>query len=186
MNEVQIFDFEGFRGVRVIIRDGEPWFVAKDVCDILEIENSRDVVAKQLDDDEKGVAKIYTPGGTQEMNIVNESGLYNLIFRSNKPVARAFRKWVTSVVLPSIRKTGRYVMPKKEHTAADIAEAGRSFFMDCYREGGVGLYFEKKYPDERYDCVRDRRGENTLTRQEKRWLAEAESAEFLVKEGRLE
>jgi prophage antirepressor-like protein len=188
MNEVQIFDFEGFRRVRVIVRDGEPWFVAKDVCDILEIENSRDTLAKMLDNDEADVEKIYvrSENGVEqnrEMNIVNESGLYHLIFRSNKPVARLFRKWVTSVVLPSIRKTGRYIVPKKEHTRAEIEEAGRSFFMDCYREGGMEFYLEKRYSESAADPRN--RGGRKLTRQEKYWLEEAESAEFLAKEGRL-
>ena len=88
--------------------DGEPWFVAKDVCNVLGIVNNKDAI-KALDEDEVG--KIYLTdalGRKQETNIVNESGLYNLIFRSNKPEARAFRKWVTSVLLPVVRKTGKY------------------------------------------------------------------------------
>ena len=100
--------------IRVEMIDGEPWFVAKDVCDILNIQNHRDTISKVLDEDEKGVAKIYTLGGVQEMSTINESGLYNLIFRSNKPDARAFRKWVTSEVLPTIRRTGGYSIPKKD------------------------------------------------------------------------
>ena len=107
MNDIQVFDFED-NAVRVIDRDGEPWFVAADVCRILDIKNSRDAVA-DLDDDEKGVANTDTLGGKQEMRVINESGLYNLIFRSRKPEAKKFRKWVTAEVLPSIRKTGMYV-----------------------------------------------------------------------------
>jgi prophage antirepressor-like protein len=99
--------------IRIEIIDGEPWFVAKDVCDVLEHTNHR-IAIQMLDDDEKGVRKVYTLGGVQEMNVVNESGLYNLIFRSNKPQAKAFRKWVTSEVLPAIRRTGAYCIPKKE------------------------------------------------------------------------
>ncbi len=87
--------------------DGSVWFVAKDVCDALGYENSRKAVAK-LDDDEKGVTKSYTPGGKQEMTIINESGLYHLILRSNKPEAKKFRKWVTGEVLPALRKYGSY------------------------------------------------------------------------------
>lgn len=87
--------------------DGNPWWIAKDVCAILEINNNRKAVSK-LDDDEKDVTKGYTLGGEQEMTIINESGLYALIIRSNKPQARAFRKWVTAEVLPAIRKTGHY------------------------------------------------------------------------------
>lgn len=115
MNEVtkannlpQIFENSQFGRVRVVMRDGEPWFVAKDVCDILDLENGRDSVAKGLQDDEKGVDSIYTLGGNQEMTVISESGLYALVFKSRKENAQVFRKWVTSEVLPAIRKTGRY------------------------------------------------------------------------------
>lgn len=104
----KVFTFnENNKPVRVELVDGEPWFVAKDVCDALTIGNSRDAIGR-LDDDEKGVSVVATPSGEQQMNIVNESGLYNLIFQSRKPEAKKFRKWVTSEVLPQIRKTGRY------------------------------------------------------------------------------
>lgn len=96
--------------VRMQVIDGQPWFVAKDICDILGLENSRKAVAA-LDDDEKGVTTSDTPGGKQQVNIVNESGMYALIFQSRKPAARGFRKWVTSEVLPSIRRYGRYAAP---------------------------------------------------------------------------
>lgn len=91
------------------IRDelGVPWFVARDVCNVLGLENPRTSLAL-LDEDEKGVHSVDTLGGTQAMTVVSESGLYSLIFRSRKPQARAFRKWVTSEVLPAIRRTGRY------------------------------------------------------------------------------
>ena len=115
MNELAVFQFEE-REVRTLEREGETWFVAKDVCDILGLENSRDVLAKMLDDDEAGVENFYvrSENGVMQnraMNIINESGLYNLIFRSNKPEAKAFRKWVTSEVLPAIRKKGFYAVP---------------------------------------------------------------------------
>lgn len=87
--------------------DNEPWFVAKDVCDALGLANSRKATTS-LDDDEKRVSPVVTPSGEQLMTIINESGLYNLIFQSRKPEARAFRKWVTSEVLPAIRRTGQY------------------------------------------------------------------------------
>lgn len=100
--------------IRSKVIGNEPWFVAKDVCNALDITNSRDAIKKMLDDDERGVANFYTPagnyqgGGEQQLNIINESGMYNLIFRSRKPEAKAFRKWVTNEVLPSIRRTGTY------------------------------------------------------------------------------
>lgn len=86
---------------------GVSWFVAKDICDALGLVNSRKATAS-LDNDERGASPVVTPSGVQEMTVVNESGLYGLIFQSRKPEARAFRKWVTNVVLPSIRRTGSY------------------------------------------------------------------------------
>lgn len=85
--------------------DGEPWFVAKDVCAALNISAHRDAIAR-LDDDERGSVVVDTLGGAQSLGAVNESGLYNLIFQSRKPEARAFRRWVTNEVLPAIRRTG--------------------------------------------------------------------------------
>ena len=93
--------------IRVEMIDNEPWFVAKDICEALTIEKYRDAVSR-LDDDERGSVVVDTLGGKQSMTAVNESGLYNLIFQSRKPEAKAFRKWVTAEVLPTIRKTGRY------------------------------------------------------------------------------
>lgn len=106
--------------VRMVVIYGESWWVLKDVCDALGIVNSREA-ADRLDDDEKGVVKSDTLGGAQGLTTINESGLYSLILRSNKPDAKRFRKWITSEVLPSIRKTGRYSVSekaRKESTAA--------------------------------------------------------------------
>lgn len=104
----QIFYYKDCR-VRTVQRDNEPWFVLKDVCDVLGISKYRDT-ASRLDDDERGSARVDTLGGPQEMTIINESGLYSVILRSDKPEARHFRKWITSEVLPSIRKTGGYIV----------------------------------------------------------------------------
>jgi len=94
--------------VRTVIKDDEPWFVAVDVCDILDISNANMAVAR-LDDDEVSQTEVTDSiGRTQNTNIINEMGLYNLILRSDKPQAKPFRKWVTGEVLPSIRKTGGY------------------------------------------------------------------------------
>ena len=105
-NEVEVWNYESseFRTVQI---NGEPWFVLSDVCKVLEL-SSPHKVAERLDGDEKGRNQIPTLGGVQEMAVVNESGLYTVILRSDKPQAKPFRKWVTSVVLPSIRKTGSY------------------------------------------------------------------------------
>ena len=99
--------------VRTVTIDGEPYFVAADVCSCLQLSNNRQAVAT-LDDDEKRVSVVMTPlGGPQSMTVLNESGLYNLIFQSRKPEAKAFRKWVTSEVLPALRKTGEYRLPQR-------------------------------------------------------------------------
>lgn len=106
MNTIQCFSFDD-EPVRVMDREGQPWFVAVDVCRVLGIANSRDAVS-DLDDDEKGVAITDTLGGAQKAQVISESGLYALIFKSRKPNARVFRKWVTAEVLPALRQTGRY------------------------------------------------------------------------------
>lgn len=114
MNELQIFNYNG-NEVRTIQKDGEPWWVLKDVCDVLNIENHKDL-PKRLEDDEVGRFDLPHPQSrnkTLEMLCINESGLYNVILRSDKPEAKPFRKWVTSEVLPSIRKHGAYMTPQK-------------------------------------------------------------------------
>ena len=117
-NEIQVFNYND-REVRTVQKDGEPWFVLKDVCAILGIGNVADVYAR-LDADEKGVGQIDTLGGRQNMNIINESGLYNVILRSDKPEAKPFRKWVTSEVLPSIRKNGGYIAGQESMTPGEL------------------------------------------------------------------
>lgn len=109
MNNLEIFTYNN-QGVRTVIKDGQPWFVAKDVCDILEISNNRDAVSR-LDDDEKGVDFTDTPGGSQQVIIISESGLYSLVLTSNKPEAKQFKRWITHEVIPSIRKSGSYGQP---------------------------------------------------------------------------
>jgi prophage antirepressor-like protein len=106
MEQLKTLNFED-KTVRTINRDGEMWWVLADVCNVLEISDTSNV-AKRLDEDEKGTYQISTLGGNQDMLIISESGLYNVILRSDKPKAKPFRKWVTSEVLPSIRKTGAY------------------------------------------------------------------------------
>ena len=108
MNELAIYNFENY-DIRTMVKNGEPWFVLKDVCNVLGIGNTTDT-ASRLDKDEfDKIEYVDSADKRQEMTVINESGLYTVIIRSNKPVARAFRKWVTSDVLPTIRKTGGYV-----------------------------------------------------------------------------
>lgn len=107
MNEMQIYQDPRFGQMRAFLRDGEPWFVAADVCAALEIKNGRDAMTR-LDEDEKGVASTDTPGGSQKMSIVNEPGLYSLVLGSRKPESKAFKRWITHDVIPSIRRHGLY------------------------------------------------------------------------------
>ena len=113
----QIFSKENLGSVRTISVDNEVWFCIKDVCDILEIKNARDI-PKRLDEDE--VRRFNLRGQAGETNFTNESGLYALILRSNKKEAKPFRKWITSEVIPAIRKTGKYEEKKKPLTQAEL------------------------------------------------------------------
>ena len=105
MNDLTVFQNPDFGQVRTITRDGEPWFVAADVCRALEIDRTQ---IRRLDEDEKGVYSMQTPGGAQKVTIVNEPGLYSLVLGSRKPEAKAFKRWITHEVIPAIRKTGQY------------------------------------------------------------------------------
>ena len=111
MSELKIFNFEE-NEVRTQVIDGEPWFVGKDVTGVLGYSNSRDAISRHVFDDDKGVAFHDTPGGNQSLVIVNESGLYALVFGSKLDSAVKFKRWVTKEVLPAIRKTGSYQIPK--------------------------------------------------------------------------
>lgn len=122
--ETSILQWKDEASVRMQMVDGEPWFAAKDLCELLGLDNSRQAVSR-LDDDEKGVISSDTLGGKQELTFVSESGMYALIFQSRKPQARAFRKWVTGEVLPSLRKYGYYVAPGAQLTDEQREELER-------------------------------------------------------------
>ena len=123
MNEIQTFENDQFGTVRAI-RDenGEPMFVAKDVCAILELKNPRSTLAL-LDEDEKGVHIVDTPGGEQQMTTVTEPGFYKLVMRSRKPEAKAFQRWVTHEVLPALRRDGGYMVARDETPEQTMARA---------------------------------------------------------------
>lgn len=108
MNGLKTFKNTDFGEVRVIEQGGKPCFIGKDVAEILGYSNPRDAISKHVDDEDKGVAKCDTPSGIQSMTIINESGLYSLILSSKLPTAKQFKRWVTSEILPSIRKNGTY------------------------------------------------------------------------------
>lgn len=121
MNELKNFSFEG-RQIRALTIEGEPYFVGKDVAEVLGYSNSRKAIADHVDSEDKGVTKCYTLGGTQQTTIINESGLYSLILSSKLPDAKKFKRWVTSEVLPTIRKHGAYMTDSK--AAAIVTDKG--------------------------------------------------------------
>ena len=120
MNEIQTFTSDQFGQVRAVRSEGgEPMFVAKDVCMALGLGNSRQALSR-LDDDEKGVISTDTPGGEQQMQAVNEAGLYVLVLSSRKPEARAFKRWVTHEVLPALRREGGYMVARADETPEEL------------------------------------------------------------------
>lgn len=120
MNELKIFNSPEFGQVRTVMIGGEPWFVGKDVATILGYERTADAIRAHVDDDDKGVGEIQTPGGKQKIIIINESGLYSLVLSSKLPTAKKFKHWITSEVLPAIRKTGGYIANAETMTDAEI------------------------------------------------------------------
>lgn len=111
MNDLAIFENPEFGHIRGLKIEGEPWFVGKDVAAALGYSDTAQAIRKHIDDEDKGVVESTTPGGKQNITIINESGLYSLMLKSKLPGAKKFKRWVTSEVLPSIRKTGAYSMP---------------------------------------------------------------------------
>ena len=127
MGELQIFNNAEFGSVRSLMVNGEPYFVGRDVAKILGYANPNDALAKRVDEEDKGVAKCDTLGGSQELIIINESGLYSLILSSKLPSAKRFKRWVTSEVLPAIRKHGVFVMDDIVNTTDALIEALQAF-----------------------------------------------------------
>lgn len=126
--EIRIFENEQFGKVRTLLIDGQPWFVGKDVAEALGYTNSRKALIDHVDEEDKGVTKRDTLGGNQKLTIINESGLYCLIIKSKLEGARQFKRWVTSEVLPSIRKYGAYLTEEAlARVAGDTSEAEKLF-----------------------------------------------------------
>lgn len=148
MSELAVFAFNT-SAVRVVLKDGEPWFVAGDVAAVLGYRDAANM-ARNLDEDEKGTQIVSTLGGDQEVSVISESGLYAAVLKSRRPEARSFRKWVTADVLPSIRKTGGYqreaggfaATTRNPSHLADLAVAADRTFR-CYlraaRSAGLRL-----------------------------------------------
>lgn len=112
MNELMIFNNPEFGEIRTVEVNGEPWLVGKDVAQALGYSNTKDAVSRHVDTEDKRGSRFPTPSGQQELTIINESGLYSLVLGSKLPSAKKFKRWVTSEVLPSIRKNGMYLLPK--------------------------------------------------------------------------
>ena len=142
MNELKIFENPEFGKVRTVPIDGEPWLVGKDVARALGYSNTKDALIRHVEDEDKRGSRIPTPSGVQDMTIINESGVYSLIFSSKLPSAKKFKRWVTSEVLPALRKAGSYtiqnevrVIPKREPEVslsglARVAAAARKAVLD--------------------------------------------------------
>lgn len=122
MNDLQIFSSSEFGNIRTITIDNETWFVGKDIAEALGYEKPTDAVRKRVDEEDRGISKMETPSGMQNMTVINESGLYSLILSSKLPNAKKFKRWVTSEVLPAIRKSGHYETPGYAPKATSIGE----------------------------------------------------------------
>lgn len=120
MNDLQIFKSEQFGAIRTMEIDGEPWFVGKDVATALGYSNPQQAVRIHVDEEDKGVNEFSTPGGKQTIPVINESGLYSLVLGSKLPSAKQFKRWVTSEVIPSIRKHGGYLAGQETMTDAEL------------------------------------------------------------------
>lgn len=120
MGDLKIWENPEFGELRTVEMNGEPWMVGKDVATALGYKNPRDAIARHVDAEDKGVVKHDTPSGEQEMVIINESGLYSLVLCSKLPTAKKFKRWVTSEVLPSIRKTGGYIAGQESMSDSEL------------------------------------------------------------------
>ena len=135
---LMLFDNPKFKPVRVKVVDGELWFVAKDLCKNLSIQNTKDAL-NRLDEDEKGVVLIYTPGGTQESLAVTEAGAYALVLGSRKKEGHDFKRWITHDIVPSIRKTGSYSLDKQQQTSVQLQQLQDSFDSLATKLDKIGL-----------------------------------------------
>ena len=134
MNQMEIFKNPEFGAIRAVEIDGEPWLVGKDVALALGYKNPQEAIRNHVDTEDKGVSEILTPGGMQKLPIINESGLYSLVLSSKLPTAKQFRRWVTSEVLPTIRKHGAYITREKLWEIATSPEAMMKLCSDLLAE----------------------------------------------------
>ena len=139
--EIQIFANDQFGEVRTLTKNGEPWFVGKDVADILGYTNTAKAIRDHVDDEDKLTERIVLSGQNREVIIINESGLYSLILSSKLPTARVFKRWVTSEVLPAIRKTGEYATPKVQQKRLGEVNSAARIIRQTLKEAGMAPQF---------------------------------------------
>lgn len=165
MNDIKIFESPEFGSVRTVMIDGEPWMVGKDVAIALGYESPSAAISKKVDVEDRGLSKMETPSGIQEMTVINESGLYSLVLSSKLPTAKKFRRWVTSEVLPSIRKTGGYRIPQTYAEAlralADKAEEAEKLAIE--NKAKDQIIGELKPKADYTDVILSSRGAVTIT-----------------------
>ena len=144
--ELQVFNSTEFGSVRTATVNGEAMFVAKDIATILGYSNPRDAINKHVDDEDKGVAKCDTPGGTQNLVIINESGLYSLILSSKMPNAKKFKRWVTAEVLPAIRKQGKIWLLYQKYSEQGLTSTKTSVYngSDGLSHSSIHTYWTQK------------------------------------------
>lgn len=163
MNELTIFENLEFGAIRTVELDGEPWLVGKDVATALGYKNPQEAIRTHVDDEDKGVSEILTPGGKQSVPIINESGLYSLVLSSKLPTARKFRRWVTSEVLPSIRKTGGYTAKPMTSYQQMMAEKWERDY--ALQEARIYIGMAKRYRGTTYEQVLNAHATKSLSGQ---------------------
>lgn len=153
MNELMLFNNSEFGNIRSMERDGEPWFVGKDVAEALGYSNTRDALDRHVDGEDKAAVGIHDGSQIRNVTIINESGLYSLVLSSKLPTAKKFKRWVTSEVIPAIRKNGYYSLPKDYLSAlralVDAEEQRMALLGENQRQAQVIAEFEpiKQYVD---------------------------------------
>ena len=140
MNELKVFSYES-NEVRTVMIDGQPWWIAKDVCDVLGVDNVSQALDR-IDDDERNTIILNEGIGNPEKAVINESGLYSLVLSSRKPEAKAFKKWITSEVLPTIRKTGEFTTRRKQ--IRDKSKVVRNHFTETLKLHGCDKWYHYK------------------------------------------
>ena len=129
-NEMMIFRNDAFSDVRTVMIDGVPWFAATDITRILGYKNCSKAIVDHVDEEDKGITKCSTAGGMQNLTVINESGVFSLIMQSKMPDARRFKRWVTSEILPTIRKTGGYVFDEEAYARRLLSSLSEEVIMN--------------------------------------------------------